>query len=208
MLPKSEYLGPGLKGSTPANRRFSVRTLDIEPHYRAKKAEWGQGMDSISLHIHGSKTDWLNCGKVRTHGKLPDDHPDKDLCLVRNFENLFSSAPERFLEETHKTFARRVNGSLVSDMQATKMIRMAVRLNGLNPDQYALRSRRCGGATALYRATGDLDLVARFGRWKGNSIHEYLWKSNLMPPRDSGPYGGTGRTNRSLCGGRFKHTRE
>ena len=60
------------------------------------------------------------------------------------------------------------------------MIRMAVRLNGLNPDLYALHSLRCGGAAALYRATGDLDLVARFGRWKGNSIHGYLWESHLM----------------------------
>ena len=53
-------------------------------------------------------------------------------------------------------------------------------MNGVNPDLYALHSLRSGGATALYRATGDLDLVDRYGRWKSSSIHGYLREPHQM----------------------------
>ena len=110
MLRKSEYLGPGMKGTFPANYRFSIRTFDIEPHFRSQKVEWGGEVDSISLHIHGIKTDWLNCGTVRTHGMLPADHPNVRICLVRNFANLHYLIPERFSEDTSKPLQGGVTG--------------------------------------------------------------------------------------------------
>ena len=180
MIRKSEYIGPVTKSTESPNHRFSVRMIDIEPHYRFKLAKRSEPIDSISLHIHGSKTDWLNCGAVRTNGQLPNDHPNLLISLVRNFFNLYSLIPGRFDENTQLTFARRANNSLIADLQATRMIRMAVRLKGLTPDQYALHSLRSGGETSLFRETGDLDLVARFGRWKGKIIHGYLRKPHLM----------------------------
>ena len=161
-----------MKGGTPANYRFSVRTLDIDPRYNSQMVSRGGPVDSISLYITGRKTDWLNCGNVRKHGKLPDDHPNTHTGLVRNFTNRYQLIPENPEGEMRKTFERCGNGILTTDIQATETIRTEVRLNGLSPDQYALHSLRIGGATALYRATGDLDLVARYGRWKGTAYKD------------------------------------
>ena len=95
----------------------------------------------------GGETDWLNCGTVRPRGKLPDDRPKARIFLVRNFANIYSLTPERFEEEPHETSAIRINDLLITDIHATEM--MAVGLNGLIPDRYALRSIRRGGETAL-----------------------------------------------------------
>ena len=72
MLRKSEYLGPGMKGNSPGTFRHSIRAMDLEAYCDSKRVAWGLDCDSVTLHIHGSKTDWLNCGTVRTHGALPE----------------------------------------------------------------------------------------------------------------------------------------
>ena len=95
-------------------------------------------------------------------------------------KQLYELVPERFRSDKEKVFARWVSDLLIADIQATRILKTAVTMNGMNPDLYALHSLRSGGATALYRATGDLDLVARYGRWKSSSIHSYLWESHQM----------------------------
>ena len=50
----------------------------------------------------------------------------------------------------------------------------------MNPSSYSIRSIRAGGAAALYRATKDIDLSARFGRWGSASISAYLWGIRQM----------------------------
>ena len=71
MLRKSEYLGPGVKGTGPNKFRHSIRAMDLEEYLDSKRVPRGPPCDSVSLHIHGRKTDWLNCDTVRTHGALP-----------------------------------------------------------------------------------------------------------------------------------------
>ena len=61
-----------------------------------------------------------------------------------------------------------------------EMLKTAARMNGMGPGLYALYSLRSGWAAALYRATAGLDLVARYGRWKGAIIRGYFRGSHLM----------------------------
>ena len=88
--------------------------------------------------------------------------------------------PQRFSANTNKPFSRLGNDALITDHQLTLVIKRAAARNGLNPLLYSIHSLRAGGATALFRATGDVDLVGRFGRWKGRSIHGYIWESHVM----------------------------
>ena len=37
-------------------------------------------------------------------------------------------------------------------------------------------SQRCGGATALYAAGYSIEYIKRFGRWKSDCVHIYLWE--------------------------------
>ena len=194
MIRRSEYLGIGLEGRSSKTFRHTVRCMDLEPMFQGQRSTWDGQVDSVSLHLEGSKTDWLNQGTVRTHGRLDEGGPNEHICIVHCLQTLFRSFPQRATHNTHLPFARWENDRLITSYQVTRMLKFAVQKNGLDPDSYSLHSLRSGGATALYRATGDLDLVGRFGRWKGKSIHGYLWESHQMligiatlMTRDDGP---------------------
>ena len=180
MLRRSEYLGAGIEGRSAKTFRHTVRCIDLEPMLQGQRATWDGDVDAVSLHLEGSKTDWLNKGTVRTHGRLEEGGPNMSICIVHNLQALFRALPTRAERNLHLPFARWENDRLISAFQVTRMIKTAVAANGFDADRYSLHSLRSGGATALYRATGDLDLVGRFGRWKGKSIHGYLWESHQM----------------------------
>ena len=44
--------------------------------------------------------------------------------------------------------------------------------------RFESHSRRIGGASALYHATGEIEMVKRFGRWLSGAFHVYLWDSD------------------------------
>ena len=162
------------------NFRHSIRGIDIKPKINGNRTEWHEEVDSATLHLAGSKTDWINQGTVRTHGRLEGDNPNVQICVVRNLQTLFEMCPVKANKNLNLPFDRWGNDILITASHVTFLIKTAAKANGLNPNDYTLHSIRSGGATALYRATGDLDLVGRFGRWKGRSIHGYLWESHQM----------------------------
>ena len=55
-------------------------------------------------------------------------------------------------------------GDGIPTPHVTAMLRSAVIKNGRNPASFSLHFPRAGGATALYRATKDIDRAERFGR--------------------------------------------
>ena len=180
MLRRSEYLGRGLIGHSKRTFRHSIRIVDIEPMRLGKRANWEDEVDSVCLHLEGSKTDWLNQGTVRTHGRLDPGSPNISIRIVSNLQTLFRMYPAKAYKDTHLPFARWGNGVLITACHFAFLIKAAAKANGLDTDKYTLHSLRSGGATALHRATGDLDSAGRFGRWKGKSIHGYLWESHQM----------------------------
>ena len=100
------------------------------------------------------------------------------------------------------------NGGGIPPPHATALVRSTVAKNGHNPPSFSLRSLGEGGATALYRATKDVDLSARFGRWGTQSISTPMGKS----PNDgwaARPYGNWGAcdTQRDKFPGRGEETR-
>ena len=142
---KSEYLGPGMCGANPNTFMHSIRMMGLGAYQDSKRAQWGIPCDSVTLQIHGSKTDWLNRGTVRAHGNLPSDHPNLEICLVRNLMALCHIFPRRFCENTNQPFARLGNDALISDRKITLVIKRASASNGLNTDPYSPHSLRAGG---------------------------------------------------------------
>ena len=47
------------------------------------------------------------------------------------------------------------------------------------------RSLRMGGASALYAATRSIEVVRRFGRWRGNSADLYVFEAEHNARRDA-----------------------
>ena len=138
-------------------------------------------MDEVSIHIAGSKTDWVNQGCVRSHTQAKQGAPNDDICAVRARKLLHKEFPAKFSKRGDVPFATWRNGTDIKPADVTAILRAAVTKEGNdNTGLFSLHSLRSGGATALYRATRDIDLVARFGRWRSKCISVYLWGSHKL----------------------------
>ena len=174
MMRMSEYLVTGKE----TGARHPLHTADIEPLYDGVKTEWGQHVNGVSIFISGSKTDWLNEGATRSHSRVDENSPNKHICVVRALVALHSAFPAKFANKRDTPFACWRNGGAIPAPHVASIIRASIFKQGRASDSYSLHSLRAGGATALYRATRDIELVARFGRWRTASISAYLWESD------------------------------
>lgn len=50
----------------------------------------------------------------------------------------------------------------------------SARAVGLPAERFQSHSLRIGGASALYQATGEVEVVKRTGRWTSGAVHRYL----------------------------------
>ena len=160
--------------------RHPLLVFDIDPMCKGELADWGEHVDQMMIHISGSKTDWLHQGCVRPHTKVSGTSSNSDVCVARALVDLHSAYPEKFSKNRDAVFATWRNGDSIRHSHLTTLLRAAVSKNGSNPLAYSMHSLRAGRATALYLETRDIDLVARFGRWKSASISAYLWETHQM----------------------------
>ena len=57
------------------------------------------------------------------------------------------------------------------------LLQRAAEAVGLPRERFMSHSLRIGGASALYHATGQIEIVKRYGRWSSGAFHSYLWDS-------------------------------
>ena len=69
---------------------------------------------------------------------------------------------------------RWASGAVIKRMEVQHLLQQAARGVGLPEERFLSHSLRIGGATALYQATSDIELVKRMGRWSSSSVHRYL----------------------------------
>ena len=87
--------------------------------------------------------------------------------------------PERFSgSEKDLPLFRYSSGKPIKREEIQHFLELSAIANGQNPIHMGSHSLRIGGATAMYHALGDLEIVKRFGRWASNAFHGYLWESN------------------------------
>ena len=178
MLRMSEFLVTN-SSRTPEGRH-PIFMEDAQPLHLGSPTHWGNHVGEISVHISGSKTDWLNQGCVRSHTRVKHDSPNADICAVQAYVDLFNEYPAKFTKNVDKPVSYWKNGSPIPAESVTALLRAAASHNGNSPTAYSPHSLRAGGASALYQATHDIDLVARFGRWRSKCISVYLWESHLF----------------------------
>ena len=70
---------------------------------------------------------------------------------------------------------RWINGAPITREQIQDLLERAAVACGLPPERFRSHSLRIGGATALYHHFQDIDIVRRWGRWRSNAFHAYLW---------------------------------
>ena len=59
-------------------------------------------------------------------------------------------------------------------LQTQAILQESAAACGLPPERFQSHSLRIGGATALYQATGEIELVKRRGRWSSDAVQRYL----------------------------------
>ena len=129
--------------------------------------------DEVLVHIKSSKTDQYNLGCLRNHYRAGGE-----VCPVRAMEAVQRLAPERWGLEAHLPLFRRRSGRVLRRAEIQDMLAMAAIVEGFKPEEMGSHSLRIGGATALYHTTQDIERVKRFGRWKSNAVHAYLWEAH------------------------------
>ena len=130
------------------------------------------------IHISGSKTAWLNQGRARSHTRADSSSASAAIYVVRAHAGLFDIPPGEFAKNRESAFTTWRNRERESPpTKAAALLRSAAIKNGRNPASFSLHSLRAGGATALYCATMDIDLPARFGRWKTQRVSAFPGRS-------------------------------
>ena len=182
MLRRSEYLQEGSpKRDTQATgSRRPLMDGDLLARYEKRYTHWGGPVDEIVAHLKGSKTDWLNQGTVRSHSALATGHPHPQLCPVRALQIIHRANPKRLAPGSRVGWATWANGDNIPATAITALLRLANPHPERAASQASLHSLRAGGATALYQATGSLDLVKRMGRWRSEAVSVYLWESHQL----------------------------
>ena len=75
-------------------------------------------------------------------------------------------------------FARWENGRQLTREDVQKVLKKAATAVGLPSERFMTHSLRVGGASALYHAVNDVEIVKRWGRWSSTAFHRYLWDSS------------------------------
>ncbi|CAE7036810.1 unnamed protein product [Symbiodinium sp. CCMP2592] len=85
-------------------------------------------------------------------------------------------APQRFGHggEALKPLFRWANGQMLKRTQVQYVLQQAAAGVGLPPGRFMSHSLRIGGASALFQATGEIEVVKRTGRWSSSAVQRYL----------------------------------
>ena len=121
----------------------------------------------VSLCFRKTKTDQLASGEEKT----------LYLCPVEALQRMKRAWPNRFRKchsESEQPLFRWSSGTALRRLDIQQLLQRAAEDVGLPQDRYMAHSLRIGGATALYQATSDIELVKRLGRWTWSAVHGYL----------------------------------
>ena len=123
---------------------------------------------TIVLQLREAKNDQFVRGQVRTHHItfFP-------LCPIISFREHARHNPEWMADPARPVFAHKGRG--VSREDSSSLLKLGSVALGYPPDFIGSHSLRKRGATALYAATGDMELVKRFGGRKSEAVHAYLY---------------------------------
>ena len=131
----------------------------------------------MDVQFRKTKADQMAFGCTRTHYQV--ENGGEELCVVRAVAELRKEFPERFGggREAPLPAFRWTDGRMVRREDLQKFAEAAANQVGLPKQRFRSHSFRIGGASAMLHATGQFDLVKRFGRWSSDAVHVYLHES-------------------------------
>ena len=96
--------------------------------------------------------------------------------MVQALQRLRRLVPRRFGagSDALKPLFRWMDGGVLKREQVQEALQEAAKGVGLPPERFMSHSLRIGGASVLYQATGEIELVKRHGRWSSSAVQRYL----------------------------------
>ena len=145
-----------------------IRGQDLR--FSANGRPAGEDAEEVTLTFRKTKVDQLAFGDAKTL-KATGRRPVEALVRMRQvWPNRF----QRGHKESSLPLFRWASGTVLKRLEVQHLLQKAAEGVGLQGDRYMAHSLRIGGATALYQATGDIELVKRIGRWTSSAVHRYL----------------------------------
>ena len=126
----------------------------------------------VTLQFRKTKPDQEAFGSCKSYAAT--DVPD--LCPVMALKALQLVAPRRFEEgpEALLPLFRWATGQVIKRVEVQELLKRAARAEGLPEERFLSHSLRIGGASALFQASGEIELVKRMGRWSSSAVQRYL----------------------------------
>ena len=171
MLRASEYL-PGVDAFNAPAR--VLRGSDLDFFRDGKKCRVSEA-DSLAVQLRDSKGGQFGRGQVRLQHATGDD-----ICPVRALQEHAKLNPHWLQDSGLPVCAWQGVG--ISREGVSEALRLAAVALGYPAHLVASHSLRKGGATAMLAVTSDVETVKRFGGWKSDAVHAYLYTDMAAAP--------------------------
>ena len=129
--------------------------------------------EEVTIQFRKTKVDQLGFGEAKTLKATGRPF----LCPVEALSRMQRYWPNRFNHghgESYEPLFRWAGGGVLKRLEIQHFLQAAADGVGLPKSRFLSHSLRVGGATALYQATADIELVKRMGRWTSSAVHRYL----------------------------------
>ena len=123
---------------------------------------------TITVEIAKSKTDQYNDGDVKVLKSM-----NHHLCPVRMFAN-WIRVGRGSKEDDKLMFSSTLRGRI------TSLFRMAGSACNIDGSRMGTHSMRSGGASAMFAAGYETEVIKRWGRWLSGTFQRYLWRDQLI----------------------------
>jgi len=148
-----------------------LRGLDVKLARDGQPAVLGEATE-VTVQFRKTKADQEAFGSCKTMARTGISY----LCPVEALENYKRVCPARFQgADAHKPLFRWGNGVTLKRTEVQYLLQKAAVAEGLPADRFLSHSLRIGGASALFQASADIELVKRMGRWSSSSVQKYLY---------------------------------
>ena len=130
-------------------------------------------VEEVTIQFRKTKVDQMAFGEAKTLKATGR----RFLCPVEALWRMKTYWPRRFERSSsasREPLFRWGSGGVLKRLEIQHLLQKAAEGVGLPGDRFLTHSLRIGGATALYQATADIELVKRMGRWTSSAVHRYL----------------------------------
>ena len=125
-------------------------------------------VDEVSIQLREAKNDQFQRGQTRSHHAT-----GLDICPVKALQDHARQNPIWVSDPSAVVF--QYQGLGVTSDQVSDLLRLVAVAEGYPSHLVGSHSLRKGGATAMLACTDDLEQVKRFGGWKSDAVHAYLY---------------------------------